>query len=284
MEDNRAKVRSLIFTLVCVSLLSGCVIYIGSGCQSEKFIKIVHMPLTPLSPGLNFKTTTHNGSIKIYGEDTFECKIIATVTGRAPSVEKAEEIVEQTKLSIDQTEKGLVLVIRKPTNMSNCCSVGVSLDVTLPNETNLKLESHNGEIKIENINGDTKATTHNGKISVEKMSGRTILRSHNGKVEAKEISGDIDFLSHNGKVEAEYSQAAGSDSDIKMITYNGDIELTTPQNYSAKVNVSTNNGSINTDLPITVLGKFSKNKLVGTTGDAQGNMKLETYNGSIKIR
>ncbi|MBN2589657.1 MAG: DUF4097 family beta strand repeat protein [Sedimentisphaerales bacterium] len=283
MEDNNAKTKSLIFSLVFITFLSGCVIYVGSGCQSEKFSKIVHMPVTPLSPGLNFQAQTHNGSIEIHGEDVIECNITATITGWASSEKKAEEIVERTELRIDQSESGLVFVIDKPRNLVNC-SVGVSLDVVLPNEVNLNLVSHNGRIEIENISGNTNATTHNGKVSVNNISGITDLGTHNGKIEAKEISGDINFVSHNGKVEAVFSQAAEPDCDIIMVTHNGGIELTAPQNYSAKVNVSTHNGHIDTELPITVLGKFSNNKLVGTIGDAQGNTELTTHNGSIKIK
>jgi hypothetical protein len=69
-----------------------------------------------------------------------------------------------------------------------------------------------------------------------------------------------------------------------MITHNGSIELATPPGYSAQVKASTHNGSINTDLPITVTGKVSKSKLTGTIGEAEGQLNLETYNGSIRIR
>jgi DUF4097 and DUF4098 domain-containing protein YvlB len=69
-----------------------------------------------------------------------------------------------------------------------------------------------------------------------------------------------------------------------MTTHNGSIELATPPDYSAQVKASTYNGSINTDLPITVTGKVSKSKLTGTIGAGEGQMHLETHNGSIRIR
>jgi hypothetical protein len=50
------------------------------------------------------------------------------------------------------------------------------------------------------------------------------------------------------------------------------------------VEASTHNGSINTDLPITVTGKVSKNKLTGTIGNGDGKLYLETHNGSIRLR
>jgi DUF4097 and DUF4098 domain-containing protein YvlB len=68
------------------------------------------------------------------------------------------------------------------------------------------------------------------------------------------------------------------------VTHNGGIELTAPANHSAKVKASTHNGSINTDLPITVTGKVSKKKLTGTIGSGDGDLYLETHNGSIRLR
>ena len=99
MEDNRAKIKSLTGVLFLIALISGCVIYVGPGSQSHKFTKIVHMPAVPLSPGLNFQTQTHNGSIKLQGSDASECNVIATVTGNASSDEKAEELVEENRIA-----------------------------------------------------------------------------------------------------------------------------------------------------------------------------------------
>ncbi|MGD2095779.1 MAG: DUF4097 family beta strand repeat-containing protein, partial [Phycisphaerales bacterium] len=81
-----------------------------------------------------------------------------------------------------------------------------------------------------------------------------------------------------------YSENAPPVCDISLITHNGSIELESPPNFSAEVNASTHNGSINTDLPITVKGKVSKRRLVGTIGTGEGKLRLETHNGSIRIR
>jgi DUF4097 and DUF4098 domain-containing protein YvlB len=62
------------------------------------------------------------------------------------------------------------------------------------------------------------------------------------------------------------------------------VELTTPKNFSGEVEASTHNGSIKTELPITVKGKVSKKRLTGTIGTGQGKLYLETHNGSIKIK
>ena len=284
-KNNSIKKISLYCVLIFSMLLVGCCINVSCVGPQEKFTKIVHMPATPLQPGSGFAAKTHNGSITVTGSNVSECNLTATVEGRARTVEEAEDVVEQTELRFEHTNDGLVFVIKKPEVMINR-SVSVSLDITVPREVNLKLETHNGAVKIFNITGQTVATTHNGKVSANNISGTTRLVTHNGKIESREVSGDINCNTHNGGIETYYSQTSNPDSNISMVTHNGSIELTTPPDYSANIKASTHNGSINTDLPVTVIGKVSKNNLTGRIGEgqAEGELDLQTHNGSIRIR
>ncbi len=81
-----------------------------------------------------------------------------------------------------------------------------------------------------------------------------------------------------------YAQAAPAVCDVSIVTYNGGIEFTAPPGFSAQVEASTHNGSVHTDLPITVIGKVSKNEMKGTIGAGKGKLRLETHNGSIRIK
>jgi DUF4097 and DUF4098 domain-containing protein YvlB len=163
-------------------------------------------------------------------------------------------------------------------------SVGVSLDVNVPNQTNLELLTHNGAVEIARITGRVNATTHNGKVTAENVSDAIVLQTHNGSVNCTEISGDAELKTHNGNVKALYAQTAPAVRAISIITHNGSIEFAAPPGFSAQVEATTHNGSVHTDLPITVVGKVSKNKLKGTIGTGQGKLHLETHNGSIGIR
>lgn len=109
-------------------------------------------------------------------------------------------------------------------------------------------------------------------------------QTHNGAAICEQISGDAWLSTHNGGINVSYTDNAPEVCETILHTYNGNIDLKTPPNVSAIVNLSTYNGSINTELPITLIGTVSKNQLNGKIGDGQGNIKLETYNGSIKIR
>ncbi len=237
----------------------------------------------PLSPGSSFATTTHNGSITITGADVTDCNVTATITARAMTEEGAKKLAEQTTVKLEPWGDRLTAKIDKPTLLMNK-SVSVSLDVQVPNQTDLKLTTHNGSIRITDITGRLNGTTHNGKVTAEQISGTTGLHTHNGSVICREISGDTQLKTHNGSIKVYYSETAPSVCDISIITYNGGIELETPSDFSGEVEASTHNGSIRTDLPITIVGTVSKRKLTGKIGTGRGKLRLETHNGSIRVK
>jgi hypothetical protein len=217
------------------------------------------------------------------GADVADCNLTATIVARAATEEDARELAEKIKVRLVPSGNRLTAKIERPTHLINK-SVSVSLDVTVPNQMDLELGTHNGAVAIADITGRVNATTHNGKVITEKVSGTTVLKTHNGSVTCREISGDAQLRTHNGSVKAFYSEAAPSVCDISIATYNGSIDLAVPPGLSARIDAATHNGSINTDLPITVSGKVSKSKLSGTIGAGQGKLHLETHNGSMRIR
>ena len=269
-------------SLLCVPMLfAGCCINLGC-VMLGRYERTVELS-APLAPGSTFAAQTHNGPITVKGADVTECSVTATIVTRAASDEEAEELSDQVDVTLVPSSDRLTVKIDKPTRLINK-SVSVSLDVVVPNQTSLELITHNGAVQLTDITGHIDATTHNGKATAENVSGSTILETHNGEVRCREISGDSDLHTHNGGVDVVYAETAPSVCDVSIVTHNGSIDFTSPPDFSARVNASTNNGSVRTDLLITVTGKISKNRLAGTIGTGEGKLHLETHNGSIKIR
>ena len=281
MKDRQIMKISLGCILCLFVLLTGCCINLGCNMLG-KYERTVELSAA-LSPGSTFDAQTHNGSITIHGADVAECRLTATIVTRARTDEEAQELSDQVEVTLVPSSGRLTAKIDQPKNLINK-SVSVSYDIQLPNQTSLELLTHNGAVRIVDITGQIDATTHNGKTTAEKVAGTTMLKTHNGDVSCREISGDAKLNTHNGGVEVVYSEAAPSVCDVSIITHNGGIGFTAPPAFSARVDASTHNGSVHTDLPITVTGKVSKSNLTGTIGTGEGNLHLETYNGSIKIR
>jgi len=281
MKNHYFAKVSLGCLLCMVMFMAGC-ISIGGCSMQAQYERTVQLS-APLSPGSAFEAQTHNGSIKINGAEVTECNMTATIVTRAATDEEAQELSEKVNVTLVPSGNRLITKIDKPTQLINK-SVSVSLDVEVPNQTDLELITYNGSAEISDIKGRLEATTHNGKMTTDRISGTTTLRTHNGSVTCREISGGTQLKSHNGSIKTFYADTAPSVCDISIITYNGGIELETPPDFSARIDASTHNGSINTDLPITVSGKISKSSIKGTIGSGEGQLHLETHNGSIRIK
>jgi hypothetical protein len=275
-------------------------LYAGGCIPTEKYETTVNLS-APLPAEGTFEAKTHNGYINITGADVTQCSLTATITARANTKENAQKLAEEVKVTLVPSGNRLIAKIKKPKLIPGRY-ISVSLDVNVPKQTGAELITHNGAMKIINLKGNISGTTHNGQITAKKISGTSKLKTHNGKITGKEItgnaqfhthngsiiceeiSGDIKLSTHNGSVKASYSTSATPVCNISMVTHNGGISLAAPPKFSAKANVSTHNGSINTDLPITITGKVNKRKITGTIGAGQGNLHLETHNGSINIK
>jgi len=280
MKNSYLTKVSVGFLLYVPIILAGCCI--NTGCLPQaKYERTVQLT-APVPAGTTFGAETHNGSITIRGAATADCNLIATIIAQAGSEEEAKKLAEQTKISLQPSSGRLTVNVEKPVLLNNQ-SVNVSFDAMVPNQTSLQFATHNGNVEITNITGKINAATHNGSIIIRQICGNIELNSHNGQITCQEISGDTKIGSHNGGIEALYSKNAPSVCNISIVTHNGNISLTTPPNLSAAANISTHNGSISTDLPITVIGNLDHNKLAGTIGTGQGKLYLETHNGLIKI-
>lgn len=142
--------------------------------------------------------------------------------------------------------------------------VTVEWEVQVPNGVHLNARSVNGAIDATGLTGDVLASTVNGAINV----------ATRGVARASTV---------NGRIEARLGRADWTD-EIEFDTTNGSVIVYAPANLSAHVSASTVNGSIETDFPLEVRGRFTNRRINGTVGQGGRNLSMSTVNGSIELR
>jgi Putative adhesin len=142
--------------------------------------------------------------------------------------------------------------------------VSVEFLVRVPAGVRFVGRTVNGGIKASNLKADAEAYTVNGGIDIE--SG--------GVARGETVNGGI------------HASLGRSDwqGELSLKTVNGGIRLSVPQGLNADLRAQTVNGDISTDFPLTVQGRFSKRKLIGTIGSGGRQLELETVNGGIELR
>jgi hypothetical protein len=261
MKNSFTKISLVI--LICLPVvIAGCCINIDGWLRAE--YERTDELNAPLGPGSILALENSVGSINIAGLDVTECNVTATICVKAPTEEETKELAEQIKIELEQDGNTLTVRTEKPRTKKRR-SISISFDITVPKQTALELGSDVGKIRVSNITETIKAQTDVGQIT------------------CKEISNDIDLKADVGTVKVVYSKDAPAACSITISTDVGGIELTTPPDFSATVYAETDVGSIKTDLPLTVRGKISKS-LHGTIGAGEGELRLKTDVGSIRIR
>ncbi len=140
----------------------------------------------------------------------------------------------------------------------------VDFRVEVPGGVRLVARSVNGNVQARGLSQDVEAVTVNGKVTV----------STTGLARATSVNGSLDIEMGRG----------AWDGEVEFETVNGSITITMSGDVHADVSASTVNGSISTDYPLTIQGRFGPKRLRGTIGDGGGELVLSTVNGSISLR
>jgi hypothetical protein len=132
-----------IMATICVAAITGC-----TGCYfgQEKYERTEHLE-SPLAAASQFAAQTHNGAITVADADEPICRVSARIIGYAPKIEDAQRLAEQVRVSLVARDGGLATRVEKP-HVPARCGLCVEFDVSLPRQTSLDLQTHNGSISL----------------------------------------------------------------------------------------------------------------------------------------
>ena len=127
-----------------------------------------------------------------------------------------------------------------------------------------------------------KGGTVNGDVEVNNLAGPVDASTVNGGVRLETSTGDARGETVNGSVTAVLHGQGTTPLSFK--TVNGGVTLSVPKDLNADLEAETVNGAIETDFPITVTGRINRRHLDGRIGQGGRSLKIETVNGSIRLR
>lgn len=142
--------------------------------------------------------------------------------------------------------------------------VAVRFTVKLPRGVPLDVQTINGEVSIDGASGAITAETVNGPVHLGAASGPAKVSTVNGSIDA--------------------AMRALPSGDIELETVNGSISVRLPDHPNAVLDAETVNGKVETEFPVQLSGKISPRRVRGTLGSGGTILRLNTVNGSIRVR
>lgn len=204
------------------------------------------------------------------------------------------------------------------------CSDG-HFEMTVPVGTKVVATSWSGSVTVKGVHGDIEAHAQSGDIQIRDagarldidalsgdvvvagVKGETRINTVSGGIELTGARGDMEIESVSGDVElrdvvAKQVRAHTTSGDVSFTgqiidggryefnTHSGEVVLTLPSDIGAELSVSTFNGGIDSDFPITlkagehVIGASQAKRLNFTVGRGTARISAETFSGDITLK
>jgi len=208
---------------------------------------------------------TPNGGIQVNGSGRGDILVRAKVVAAAATQQRAHEIANSVR--VDATA---YKVSADGPRTDNRESWSVSYRLEVPHMSSLSLQSTNGGISINDVEGKIEFKTVNGGVKLARLAGDVKGRTSNGGVDV-----DLDGTSWRGE-------------GLDVETSNGGVKVRIPEQYSAHLDTGTVNGGLNLDIPITVQGQLGgrngrMREISADLGGGGPTIRIRTNNGGVRI-
>lgn len=211
---------------------------------------------------------------------------------RAVAAEGSEARVRVTKRSRRDDTSEVRMVVLEHSGGVTICAVYPHQRNREPNECAIgsggRNSVQNNDVSVEwevqvprgvNFTG----RTVNGGVQATGMTGTTIARTVNGRIDLS-TTGIAQAATVNGSIDATLGRSDWND-EIAFRSTNGSVVVAFTTDLNAEVQAGTVTGSIETDFPLEVRGRFMNRRLSGTVGSGGGRtLSIETTNGRIELR
>ncbi len=240
-----------------------------------------------------------NGRTMVIGEERTDIEIGVRKSARAESEEHAQALVGEIRVLHREDSTGALEVeVDIPGRWNR--RGRADLDVRVPRGTQVgitaangricisglraavRLHSSNGPIRVADVIGDVEIQTSNAKVHTECTCGRLLARSSNGKIELGEHRGSVDAATSNGTIRCELEDL-GKHGCV-LVTSNGRISLSLPDDVDGDVDIRVDNGIIRTAREISGSSEERTGRLKGTLGRGGTPIRLRASNGTIQLR
>jgi len=292
--------------------LGGCMLDFG---ENDRYKEDFHRSFE-VQPGAMLTVENFNGAIEISGSGG------NTVDVSGTKYANSKELLNEIKVDMNASSGSVRIRTERPDFWNG--GGGVRYTIRVPKKTILdRIQSSNGRIDVENVEGNTRlhtsngairvsdvkgelnADTSNGRIEIRGLDGNASLRTSNGTIDAEASHGRFEARTTNGKIDARLNDPA-PDGNVRLETSNGHVELRLdgkqvpdvhvrssnsgivlylPASVNARVQAHTTGGSIKSDFAGVSSDRDSKHShdAEGTIGSGGRILDLETRNGSIEL-
>jgi len=156
-------------------------------------------------------------------------------------------------------------------------------DVSLAgSNANAMLTTSGGDIKVDNTSGSLNAKTSGGSIDIGRAQGDLKAHTSGGSIEIGDAGGIIDASTSGGSIKARLSRQPRGES--RLSTSGGGITMHIASNVGLDIDAHTSGGDVDSDVPVTIVGKQDDSSLNGKLNGGGPKLVLRSSGGDIRLQ
>ena len=207
---------------------------------------------------------SENGVVEIAGSDESAVRLRARIRAWAGTRDEAQALARAVRIAVDG---GRV----RASGPDSGRGEGWQVDFvgTVPRAYGLDIDAQNGP------------------ITVRDLSGTVRIEGSNGPLDLRGLSGSVHARTSNGPLTLEMTGTPLASGGIDVETSNGPLTVTLPRGIDARLEASTENGPISTnmDVPIRRDSRWSvSGEIDATLGGGGPQIRARTTNGPLTVR
>jgi DUF4097 and DUF4098 domain-containing protein YvlB len=131
------------------------------------------------------------------------------------------------------------------------------------------------EVTAGSVSGDVSVAGAEGDVRVSSVSGNVRLDAPKAsRVRATSVSGDVDVR----------IQELTGTGTLSFTSVSGNVEVELPKGVDADVTMRTVSGSMESDFPLTLAGRVSRNSFEARIGKGGRELEVRTVSGDVRLR
>jgi hypothetical protein len=264
----------------------------------------------------NVRVDTNDGSVRVTSSDSKQVEFRVEYQG----FELGRNLHIDTRQDGDKVELTARIIGHWGINFNwGHNSRRLHIEVRMPRDADLQVQTGDGSVSAESINGNVNIHTGDGSVKASSMNGTIDLHTSDGSITVDSLKGDIRLRTGDGSIEAKdldgKVEADSGDGHIRLAgrfealnvktgdgsvnaqvlpgskmttnwslrTGDGSVDMQLPSDFQANIDATTGDGHISLGIPVTVEGTFSKSEIRGKMNGGGQALTIHTGDGSIRL-
>jgi DUF4097 and DUF4098 domain-containing protein YvlB len=226
------------------------------------------------APELRIETSDANVTLRAGNVKTIEARVYTSGWKIGPL---------DVHVTDHQTGDRVEIEVKVPQLHFNLGNRWVKIEVQVPSTTKADVHTGDGNVRADELRGQTRLVTHDGNIDVEGFEGALEASSGDGHIRVRGKFNVLNLRSGDGNIDAQVAPGSHMAAGWTVHTGDGGVTLHLPDGFAANLDAHTGDGRITVDLPLTTEGGIKEDSVSGRLNGGGQVLTVRTGDGSVHL-